>query len=102
MAIYIDPLIAWPQKATSGKRFFGEGKQSCHMSVDADADLEELHLFAEKIGLQRRWFQNRPGLPHYDLTPTRRAAAVRAGAIEVEHAEFFRNCRRPIEKVMRP
>lgn len=98
MSIYIDPLIAWPQKAASGSRYFGGGKQSCHMSCDGD--LEELHQFAEKIGLRRAWFQDRPGLPHYDLTPSRRAAALNAGAIAVEHAEFFTKCRKPVEKAV--
>ncbi len=53
--------------------------QSCHMYGDS---LDELHTFALQIGLQRSWFQDRPGLPHYDLTENKRAQAVRAGATE--------------------
>ena len=44
--------------------------------------LEELHEFADKIGMKRQWFQNTK-LPHYDLTATRRQLAVRNGALEV-------------------
>ena len=90
MTIYIDPLIAWPQKATSGARHFGNGKQSCHMATDGD--IEELHLFAESIGLKRQWFQSHKRMSHYDLTPTRRARAVKAGAVEVPGGELIQRC----------
>ena len=36
--------------------------------------LEELHAMAVQIGMKREWFQNKPRLPHYDLTPRRRRA----------------------------
>ena len=52
----------------------------CHMIADT---LTELHEFAAKIGLQREWFQLGSS-PHYDLSKTRRAAALKAGAIEVD------------------
>lgn len=52
----------------------------CHMSSDKDAD--ELHAMAHLIGLKREWFQPTP-YAHYDLTPLRRAAAVKHGAQEV-------------------
>jgi hypothetical protein len=32
-----------------------------------DADLEELHAEAERIGLRRCHFQNHPRHPHYDV-----------------------------------
>lgn len=50
-------------------------------------NLEELHAFAAKIGLQREWFQDRPDtgrgpFPHYDLYSGRlRARAMAAGAV---------------------
>jgi len=53
---------------------------SCHLTADS---LEELHRFAIRIGLQRTWFQNHPLLPHYDLTKSKRALAMKAGAIFV-------------------
>lgn len=57
----------------------------CHMFCDGD--IEELHLMAEAIGLKRGWFQKGNGVTptqraHYDLTPRRRKAALRAGARE--------------------
>lgn len=88
MAIMVDNLVAWPAKAKSGGRFFGSGKESCHMTTDGD--MKELHAFAERIGLRRAWFQNHPIMPHYDLTPARRAAAVRAGAEEMNGTDMLR------------
>ena len=33
-----------------------------HLFVPAGTDLEELHQFAESIGLRRSWFQGPPGM----------------------------------------
>ena len=52
----------------------------CHMVADT---IEELHAMADRIGLKREWFQLLSS-PHYDLSKTKRAEAVRAGAIEVD------------------
>lgn len=55
----------------------------CHMWADTD---EELHAFAEKIGLKREWFQQPPAAnwKHYDISMTKRVQAVQAGAIEAD------------------
>lgn len=55
----------------------------------SDASLEELHNFAQKLGLKREWFQEDSGknnhdtrFKHYDLTTTRmRFKAESLGAI---------------------
>lgn len=56
-----------------------------------DADLEELHSFAKDIGMRREWFQNKASKhphPHYDVfSPRLRAAAIKAGAIEITSRE---------------
>lgn len=48
---------------------------------------EELHLFAEKIGLKRSWFQG----DHYDVSNSMGAKAIKAGAepIDVRRAVFL-------------
>jgi hypothetical protein len=46
-------------------------------------DEQELHALAASIGLKRAWFQKHPKLDHYDLTRSKRARAVKEGAIEV-------------------
>jgi hypothetical protein len=90
MAVYVDELIAWPQPAKPGaERFFGNGKESCHLLTDGD--MEELHHFAERLGLQRAWFQQEidPYLGHYDLTPTLRAIAVEMGAVSMNGIDLI-------------
>lgn len=80
MTVYVDELRPWPAPAERGARHvFGDGRESCHLSADA---VDELHAFAARIGMRRAWFQAHPIMPHYDLTPKRRAAAVRLGAVE--------------------
>lgn len=64
------------------RRTFG-GKLSCHLTAEdlSHRAVDELHALAERIGLRRQWFQP-TSWPHYDLTPSRRVLAVRAGAVE--------------------
>lgn len=35
--------------------------------ITDQAELEELHKFAESVGLSRRWFRDKPGEPSYDI-----------------------------------
>lgn len=76
MAVYVDNLEPW------GWVLRGHRVSSCHMFTDS-LDLEELHLFAAKLGLKRDWFQQHRVAPHYDLTAVRRVKAVQLGALEV-------------------
>lgn len=77
--IMVDELRPWPGRAAGqAGRHFGNGKSSCHMTTDGPVD--DLHAFARKIGLKREWFQPHAIMPHYDLTPGRRARALSAGA----------------------
>lgn len=52
----------------------------CHMWC---ADLDRLHDLASRVGVERRWFQDKPGFPHYDVCKSKRAQAVALGAVEV-------------------
>lgn len=79
MAAYVDPLFDW-----------SSGRWS-HLMADS---VDELHTFAASIGLKRSWFQDKPGHPHYDLRPSKRALAVRLGAVEVSHQELAAIARR--------
>ena len=49
---------------------------------------EELDTMAQQIGMNIGWIQH-PGLwnEHYDITESRRALAVSAGAVEVDFRE---------------
>ena len=51
-----------------------------HMMADTD---EELHQMADKIGVDRKWFQEKVGLNHYDICKSKRALALKAGAVEL-------------------
>lgn len=55
------------------------GRKWCHLF---SADLDALHGFAKRLGLLRGWFQEPPkaSWPHYDVTSTKRDAAILLGA----------------------
>jgi hypothetical protein len=52
------------------------GMLMSHLIAD---DLEELHSFAQKLGLKREWFQDKR-VPHYDVSDGKRKLAIRLGA----------------------
>lgn len=59
----------------------------------SDQDDEELHRMADRLGMKRRWFQT-GRFPHYDLTLTRWARALRLGATYVTTRELVAAIRR--------
>ena len=82
MAILVDELREYPDVALPFTTW-------CHMATDGE--LEELHAFAARLGLRRRWFQR----DHYDLPPHGRRAAVALGAEEVATGELLRRMTGP-------
>jgi hypothetical protein len=75
---YVEPA------ANHGWSMRGRNVKNCHLVADT---LEELHAMAKAIGMKREWFQD-GRIPHYDLTETRRAAAVKRGTRELTRREF--------------
>ncbi|MFB7710693.1 DUF4031 domain-containing protein [Streptomyces sp. NPDC056105] len=73
MTVYIDPPT-WP----------GHGRMWSH--VVSDVSFDELHLFAERLGVPPRAFER----DHYDLPSHRYEDAVRAGAVRVGSKELVR------------
>ena len=79
MSVYVDEMTVclksehWPYSHV------------CHLVADS---VEELHVFAGRLGLKRAWFQDRLYLPHYDLTIGKRLNAVRLGAIALDQSQF--------------
>ena len=59
----------------------------CHMIADTPT---ELHAMADKIGVARRWFQAPPKASfwHYDIAKSKRALAVKFGAVECDRASL--------------
>lgn len=57
----------------------------CHMLADS---LDELHAMADRIGVARRHFQLDSSAPHYDICKSKRALAVKFGAIEIDRRKL--------------
>lgn len=57
----------------------------CHMFSDS---IEELHLMADKVGVKRKWFQNRK-TPHYDICLSKKKLALQFGAIEIDNKKVL-------------
>lgn len=74
MSVYVD----------HAKNQFGR-MLMCHLVAD---DVVELHAFARRLGLQREWFQNKGRFPHYDISQSKRALAVKLGAVEITNRQL--------------
>lgn len=61
------------------------GKLWSHLVAD---DLQELHDFAQQLGLKRTWFQNHKIQPHYDVTEAKRKQAIANGATPITTEEM--------------
>ncbi len=90
MAILID---SFHNGARGPIRFW---HQRCGHLV-SDTSLDELHEFAESLGLRREWFQQK-SIPHYDLTGHVYDLAVARGAIVVSSREIVRRAVRSDRK----
>jgi hypothetical protein len=70
----------------------------CHMVADTP---EELHAMAASIGMKREWYQSpeKVSFPHYDLSLSRRALAIKNGAKEISRQElvtFMKAIKQPL------
>ncbi len=74
LGVYVDAAV-WN---------FGRMKM-CHMVAES---LDQLHAMADRIGVHRRWFQDKPGFPHYDICVAKRRLAVANGAKEISWHEL--------------
>lgn len=89
MAVCVDELVPYrTDEMKPAARHLGDRKW-CHLFAATEADIEELHAFAAKLGLKRSYFQDarRWQFKHYDLTENKRAMAVRLGAVEIDRME---------------
>jgi hypothetical protein len=76
MAVLVDQAI-WPWR----------GRRWAHLV--SDTSYEELHAFAERLGIPRRAFQG----DHYDVPEDYRIEAIRLGALEVDARVLVRRLR---------
>jgi hypothetical protein len=75
MAVYVDDGFCGPRNS------WGKWTGGGHLQADTE---QELHDFANRLGLKREWFQegSRPLAMHYDLTASKRAKAIGLGAVQ--------------------
>ncbi|MGW7617359.1 DUF4031 domain-containing protein [Streptomyces antimycoticus] len=81
MAIYVDEIRDYTLIAKARRL---RHTHWCHLTADTE---EELHAFAKRLGLRRSWFQKKSDRDyrwHYDVTPPKRAQAVKLGAVEID------------------
>ncbi|HET7111693.1 MAG TPA: DUF4031 domain-containing protein [Gemmatimonadales bacterium] len=70
MSVYVDDM----------KAAFGRMKM-CHMVADSNA---ELLAMVDRIGVARKWIQAEgTSREHFDIALSKRAEAVKAGAVEI-------------------
>jgi hypothetical protein len=94
MSVYLDD---WRQRATIREHT----SRWSHLTADTQ---DELHAFAERLGIPRRAFQTKPGKPsfdHYDIPEEMRGRAIELGAVSMtwrEAARHRRKLRPPTKK----
>lgn len=80
--VYVDPVM------NCHRTRHWQWTQVSHLVGDTE---RELHAFAALLGLHHSWFQQKPGgIPHYDLTPNKRAEAVKRGAKEISRRAMIK------------
>lgn len=72
MTVYVDDM-----RAPFGRMVM------CHCWADT---LDELFAMMDRIGVQRKWFQQPPkaSWQHFDISMTKRALAIQHGAVETD------------------
>jgi hypothetical protein len=58
--------------------------------------IEELHEFAENLGMRRAWFQRTASYPHYDITAESRIRALKLGALAADRVQII-SCARKLK-----
>lgn len=90
MTVYVDNFGV-PATCTDEHTGRSYSAKWSHLLTDL-ADQTELHELASQIGMQRRWFQQKPpNTPwrwHYDVTARRRLLAIKAGAVPIPWNEI--------------
>lgn len=84
MPVYLDTPRTYPAEPEGYKGHPRSRAVWCHMIADTP---EELHDMARRLSLRLEWFQAGHG-GHYDLTPSKRTAALRLGAVALSARNF--------------
>jgi hypothetical protein len=87
MGVYVDDM-----RAPLGRMVM------CHMIADST---EELLAMADRIGVARRWIQDKgTHYEHFDIALSKRAAAIQHGAVPVTKRELALRIRKRRESAM--
>lgn len=81
MSVYVDEIKDYTFLAKARRL---RHTHWCHLTADTET---ELHAFAARLGLKRSWYQKKGERDyrwHYDITPPKRAQAVKLGAVEID------------------
>lgn len=78
MTVYVDN-VEW-SKPNGRKKY-------AHMTADS---LEELHTFAENVGIKKHWFHRGSRYPHYDINADQHAMAIANGAMLIRSPELVK------------
>lgn len=71
-----------------GKNEYKYGRMiMSHMIADS---LKELHEMADKLNINRRYFQDKPNKPHYDVCKKNKQIAIQLGAEEISDREIVK------------
>lgn len=91
MSVYVDEIKEYPaDKVKSAAR--KHGGLWCHMTADRR---QELINMAVRIGLSPVYMQiSASGIPHFDLTPSKRILAIAKGALPITSAEMIEIAKR--------
>jgi len=80
MAVYVDDMYKYPEWGQFGRMIMS------HMVADTR---EELLATVDKIGVQRKWIQERDTpREHFDICVAKRKLAIQFGAIEIGMREL--------------
>lgn len=88
MSVYVDPLFSTEGLPRTGRWPYDN---ACHMTADTHRELVEM---ARDLGLRFGWIQHYGrATEHFDLTPSKRAEAVKRGAVEITREQAGRQWR---------
>ena len=83
MAVYVDPLFSATPRTAQARSW---GNRWCHLVADTP---EELLAMMARLGLRASYLQDAGTWgEHCDLVPSKRALAVRYGAVELTSSEM--------------
>lgn len=82
--VYVDMVQPAPRSCRWRWRIYS------HMWADDPFDLQ---IMAKVLGLRQSWLHDKPGFPHYDVTPRKRNMAILWGAQVTTVRDYLRQRR---------